>query len=380
VNNAAVIFKRLTHKNKSCIGLYFKNEASLNEIARQLGATWSNTHKCWYIINNPKNFKQALELFRTKGYVDFSEVVQKKAPLPAPSATPKVSSKTEKLGEISESGNAVINEFERWMVSKRYSLSTRKTYAESLRTFLRFFPNKTLQEVDNNDLIQFNNDYIIANKFSASFQNQVVNALKLAVKVCDNRKLDPELIHRPKRAKELPNVLSKEEVKAILQAPTNLKHRAMLSLIYACGLRSGELISLKIESLDSKRMILNIKNAKGKKDRIAPISPKIVALMRDYYRAYKPAIYLFEGQTPGTTYSAKSLQSVLKQAIEKVKITKPVTLHWLRHSYATHLLESGTDLRYIQELLGHKSSKTTEIYTHVSTKSLSAIKSPFDDL
>jgi len=154
----------------------------------------------------------------------------------------------------------------------------------------------------------------------------------------------------------------------------------MLSLIYACGLRCGELIALKIESLDSKRMVLNIKNAKGKKDRIAPISPKIVTLMREYYKGYRPVIYLFEGQTPGTTYSAKSLQSVLKQALEKVKITKPVTLHWLRHSYATHLLESGTDLRYIQELLGHKSSKTTEIYTHVSTKSLSAIKSPFDDL
>ncbi len=123
-----------------------------------------------------------------------------------------------------------------------------------------------------------------------------------------------------------------------------------------------------------------IKQAKGKKYHIVPISEKTVELLRQYYKAYKPSIWLFEGQNKGEQYSAKSLQSVLKNAVSKARINKPVTLHWLRHSYATHLLESGTDLRYIQELLGHRSSKTTEIYTHVSTKSLQQIKSPFDDL
>jgi integrase/recombinase XerD len=175
-------------------------------------------------------------------------------------------------------------------------------------------------------------------------------------------------------------VLSKEEVKAILNAHENIKHKMMLSLIYSCGLRCGELLALKPVNIDSKRNIILLKNAKGKKDRIAPLSLKILELLRDYYRQYKPINYLFEGQIAGQPYDARSLQLVLKQALKKASIAKPVTLHWLRHSYATHLLESGTDLRYIQELLGHNSSKTTEIYTHVSTKNIQQIKSPFDDL
>jgi integrase/recombinase XerD len=154
----------------------------------------------------------------------------------------------------------------------------------------------------------------------------------------------------------------------------------MLSLIYSCGLRCGELLALKPEHIDSKRGIVLIKQGKGKKDRIAPLSVKIVAILRNYYTLYKPKIYLFEGQEIGKPYDNRTLQQVLKQALVKAKISKPVTLHWLRHSYATHLLENGTDLRYIQEILGHKSSKTTEIYTHVSTKSVQKIISPFDSL
>jgi integrase/recombinase XerD len=175
-------------------------------------------------------------------------------------------------------------------------------------------------------------------------------------------------------------VLSKEEVKAILEAHSNVKHKMMLSLIYSCGLRCGELLALQPVHIDSKRNIVLLKNAKGKKDRIAPLIPKILEMLREYYKLFKPTTYLFEGQNPGTSYDARSLQQVLKQALQKAGITKPATLHWLRHSFATHLLESGTDLRYIQELLGHNSSKTTEIYTHVSTKSIQQIKSPFDDL
>jgi integrase/recombinase XerD len=123
-----------------------------------------------------------------------------------------------------------------------------------------------------------------------------------------------------------------------------------------------------------------IKNAKGKKDKIVPLNGKILEMFREYYKVYKPKIYLFEGQTIGKPYDSRSLQLILKQALQKVGITKPVTLHWLRHSYATHLLESRTDLRFIQELLGHNSSKTTEIYTCVSIKNIQQIKSPFDDL
>ncbi|MFB9108751.1 tyrosine-type recombinase/integrase [Flavobacterium gyeonganense] len=148
----------------------------------------------------------------------------------------------------------------------------------------------------------------------------------------------------------------------------------------ASGLRRSELLNLKPADIDSKRNIILIKQSKGKKDRIVPLSPKILEMLRSYYVCYKPKKWLFEGRNENEPYDARSLSNVLKQALTKSNIKKPVSLHWLRHSYATHLLESGTDLRFIQELLGHSSSRTTEIYTHVSTKSLQQIKSPFDDL
>ena len=248
-----------------------------------------------------------------------------------------------------------------------------------MSTFLRYFSMKDITAISNDDLIDFNNNYILKNNFSSSFQNQVVNAVKLYFSAIQHKKIDVELIHRPRREKVLPNVLSKEEVKAILDAPYNLKHRAMLAMIYSCGLRRGELLSLTKFDIDSKRMVVIIRMAKGKKDRIVPLSPKILSLLRDYYKSYNPKEFLFEGQGGGK-YSEKSLENVFKQSLLKANNKKPVTLHWLRHSYATHLLESGTDLRYIQDLLGHKSSKTTEIYTHVSTKNIQNIRSPFDDL
>ena len=249
-----------------------------------------------------------------------------------------------------------------------------------MELFLKYFNDKVLSDITNEDVILFNNNYILKNKLSASYQNQVVNAIKLFFSKIENKSIDPELIHRPKRPKLLPNVLSKEEVKLVLNAHSNVKHKTMLCLLYSCGLRCGELIRLKPEHIDSKRNILIIKQSKGRKDRIAPLSNKIVEMLREYYKLYKPTLYLFEGQTKGEAYDERSLQLVLKQALEKTGIKKPVSLHWLRHSYATHLLEAGTDLRYIQEILGHSSSKTTEVYTHVSTKSIQNVKSPFDDL
>ena len=183
-------------------------------------------------------------------------------------------------------------------------------------------------------MIIYNNEYIIKNNLSASFQNQIVNALKLFFITVRETKIEINKIHRPKRAKLLPNVLSKEEIKLILNAHSNIKHKSMLSLIYSCGLRRSELINLKPTDIDSKRGIVIIRQAKGKKDRIAPLSPKILEMLREYYTGYKPKTWLFEGQNIGEHYSEQSLQSVLKQALQKVGITKPVTLHWLRHSYA----------------------------------------------
>jgi integrase/recombinase XerD len=277
-------------------------------------------------------------------------------------------------------GIASMETFKRYLLSKRYSANTINTYSEALKSFLTFCNTKSIKEITNEDVIAYNNDYILKHNLSSSYQNQIVNAIKLYFKIVKETAIEIDKIHRPRTEKALPNVLSKEEVKQIITAPTNLKHKTMLSLIYSCGLRCGELLALQPHHIDSKRNIVLLKNSKGKKDRIVPLSPKILEILREYYKVYKPKTYLFEGQKEGAPYDARSIQLVLKQALHKTDIKKPVTLHWLRHSYATHLLESGTDLRYIQELLGHNSSKTTEIYTHVSAKNIQQIKSPFDDL
>jgi integrase/recombinase XerD len=343
-------FKLGTHKKQKVIFIIFKKDFKLIQQIKAIeGTRWSYQKTVWYIADTPQNRL----LFNLE---------------------------SEQLKLPSKEGFEQLNKFKNHLKSKRYSENTIKTYLDALRSFFVFNNQKPISEISNEDFILYNNQYILKNKLSSSYQNQIVNAIKLYFKTIQEKNIDLEKVHRPRRAKLLPNVLSKEEIKAILEAHSNIKHKAMLSMIYSCGLRRSELLNLKPTDIDSKRNIVVIKQSKGKKDRITPLSPKILELLREYYKVFKPTKYLFEGQETGTIYSEQSLQSVLKQALQKAKINKPVTLHWLRHSYATHLLESGTDLRYIQELLGHNSSKTTEIYTHVSTKSIQQIKSPFDDL
>lgn len=342
--------KLIKHRGENRIAVYFDKNADLIARIKAIdGSRWSQSQVAWHIPDTEENRARF-------------KLVPRSHSLP------------------SVEGTVQIEKFRHWLLSKRYSENTIKTYTEALKSFLIFYNEKPVAEITNDDVIRYNNEYILNNNLSASYQNQIVNAIKLFFKTVLDTKIEFDKIHRPKRAKVLPNVLSKEEVKLILNAHSNIKHKMMLSLIYSCGLRCGELLALKPVHIDSKRNIVLLKNSKGKKDRVTPLSPKILEMLRDYFKLFKPDIYLFEGQRIGEPYSEKSLQSVLKQALQKTGITKPVTLHWLRHSYATHLLESGTDLRYIQELLGHNSSKTTEIYTHVSTKSIQQIKSPFDDL
>jgi integrase/recombinase XerD len=273
-----------------------------------------------------------------------------------------------------------VNTLDRWMRLKRYGDSTIKVYTQVLRVFFAYFPLRVDASFTEEDLLAFNDDYLMKRNCSSSYQNQVLSALKLYFQIVGNRLSVKVPLHRPRREHRLPSVLNKVEVKSILEALHNQKHRCMLSLIYSCGLRRGELLRLVLTDIDSQRGVVVIRQSKGMKDRIVPLSPKVLQMLRDYYRAYKPKHWLFEGYKPGMPYDERSLQQVLRYAVRKAGIKKPITLHWLRHSYATHLLESGTDLRYIQELLGHKSSKTTEIYTHVSTRMLQQIVSPFDTL
>ncbi|MEO8240398.1 MAG: site-specific tyrosine recombinase/integron integrase [Flavobacterium sp.] len=270
-----------------------------------------------------------------------------------------------------------MEKFKQWLSSKRYSNRTIITYSEALKSFLVFYREKPIAAIINEDIIRFNNEYILKNNLSASYQNQVVNSIKLFFRTVRETKINIEQIHRPKNAKSLPNVLSKEEVFLIIDFTTNLKHKTLLALIYSSGLRISEALNMKPRDIDSKRMLIHIKNAKGKKDRYTLLSGRVLLLLREYYKIYKPKEYLFEGQYAGQ-YSSRSAQIVLQQSAAKVGITKRITLHTLRHSFATHLLENGTDLRYIQDLLGHSSPKTTMIYTHVSSTSLKKIVNPFD--
>ncbi len=376
-----VVMQKSIHHDERVLCLRFERDKEIEKAVKKLPACrWSQTMNCWYLPNTTPHFRQVLEKLRPLAYVDFSEVIKKAEAIPKEKApTYTASRKHTPSARLNESAQQEIEKFSRWLKSKRYSANTIKTYTDAVKTFVRFFKDKDIAQISNEDLVSFNNEYILANHYSSSFQNQVVNAVKLFFKVVDNRVIDVDLIHRPRRDHQLPNVFSKEEVKQLLDVLPNVKHRAMLSLIYACGLRRNELLNLKLNSIDSKRKLVLIKQAKGNKDRIAPLSDKILELLRAYYKTYKPKEWLFEGQAGGQ-YDERSLTSVMRQAVTKAGINKPATLHWLRHSFATHLLEAGTDLRYIQELLGHKSSKTTDIYTHVSTKSIQNIKSPFDDL
>lgn len=368
----------LWHKNYIRVFLRFERDTEVENLVRTLpNAKWSSTQRAWHVAYSETISEQVCDLFYPLGVRVFRKNEYNSIKLPEKSTENIV---VKPIVELNAEAIIKIKEFTYWLRSKRYSESTISTYTEALSTFLKYFNQKSIQEITNDDVIKFNNEYVLARNLSASFQNQVVNAIKLFFRTILLKSIETEKVHRPKRPKLLPNVLSKEEVKAILNAHSNIKHKAMLSLIYACGLRCGELLRLKPEHIDSKRHVLLIMQSKGRKDRIAPLSESIIKILREYFMVFKPAVYLFEGQHKGTSYDERSLQQVLKQAISKVGINKPVSLHWLRHSYATHLLENGTDLRYIQEILGHSSSRTTEIYTHVSTKSIQNIVSPFDFL
>lgn len=360
----------IEHKKQQVVLLKFPYDSELGNAVRRIkSARWSFTNKAWTVPYSIENLKDVKNIFEPICKIDATLLKEKVKKI---IATPKTK-------QLDKEALNKIEKFKDWMRSRRYSERTVRTYTDSLQVFLKYYHNKPVSDITNEDIIAFNNKYILANNFSSSYQNQVVNGIKLFFLKVENSKINISNVHRPKREKLLPNVLSKEEIKMILNAPSNIKHKCMLSLIYSCGLRRSELLNLKITEIDSKRKLLIIKQSKGKKDRIIPLSEKIIGMLRCYFRLYKPKNWLFEGQSGGK-YSERSLTSVLNQTLEKTQIKKPVSLHWLRHSYATHLLEAGTDLRYIQEILGHNSSRTTEIYTHVSTKSIQNIKSPFDDL
>jgi site-specific recombinase XerD len=219
--------------------------------------------------------------------------------------------------------------------------------------------------------------FLVQRKLSDSYINQAINSIKFYYEVVKGMPSRFYQIERPFKEEKLPEVLSKETVLAMINKTANLKHKCIISLLYSAGLRRSELINLKIIDIDSKRMVIKIKQGKGRKDRLTLLGVSMLEKLRAYYKQYKPNIYLFEGPN-GSQYSATSIQKIIKRAAKWAKIKKRVTPHMLRHSFATHLLESGTDLRYVQVLLGHTSTRTTEVYTHVAVKNIKQIKNLLD--
>ncbi|MBI4685072.1 MAG: site-specific integrase [Nitrospirae bacterium] len=271
-----------------------------------------------------------------------------------------------------------FEDLRRELLSQKYSYRTVKGYLYYNRDFLDFV-KKQPSEVNDNDLKDYLL-YLAEEKQSATATlNQAINALKFYYGSMLKRKFVYE-VKRPRKDKKLPVVLSKEEVAKILSAVDNIKHRAILMLIYSAGLRVGEVVKMKAEDIDSKRMLIHVKGAKGRKDRYTILSETALNVLRKYWREYKPQKWLFEGARRDRYISTRTVQHILEHACTQTNTKKDISVHTLRHSFATHLLENGVDLRYIQELLGHAHSKTTEIYTHVSTKSLGKIRSPLDSL
>lgn len=326
----------------------------------------------FYLKNTAKNLGLLFHhLRKIRCYVDYSELSQKQVETP-------VKRKRLFLPPIDSFHKKDLIRFRRWLEEKRLSPHTVNTYVEVTHFFVRYSILKKSKNYSRDLVESFNYDFIVCEGKSVSYQNQCINGIKkyFLFKGMDIGALD---LIRPKKEKKLPVVLSKAEVRSLMDVTHNVKHRTLLSLVYSGGLRIGEAIQLKVDDIDSKRMLIHIRGGKGKKDRYTLLSQSFLETLRQYYRQYQPKVYLFEGQN-SATYSTSSAQWVLRNAVLRAGIRKEVSLHTLRHSFATHLLENGTDIRYIQELLGHSSPKTTMIYTHVTENSIKNISNPFDDL
>ena len=270
--------------------------------------------------------------------------------------------------------------FSRLLAIKRYSKNTVSSYIGLLQSFQKFLgENVIIEEMDKRKLFNTIVRIVEVKQYAYSSHKQLVSAIKLYLSEIYSKKIDFTPVYPTRRPRHIPEVMSKKEVRAIFKVVNNKKHLAMLTTIYALGLRSGELTGLLINDISGERKTVHLRHAKGNKDRMLPLPDKLHSMLQDYFRVYKPVVYLFNGQKGGV-YSSESLRKVFVTACKKAGFAKKFTLHTLRHSYATHLLESGTDVRVIQKLLGHDSIKTTMIYTHVSNKNIMNVQSPFDSL
>ena len=365
-----IILSPLRHREGLQIAVTFAYNAEVREHLKKFkGMKWSRTHQTFYVAFTVEN-KNALyhHLNSKQWFVDYSQLKGLKE------EKPPVLSKKE---SFSQAQKKILHEYVAYLRGKRLSESSVRTYYTFIEKFISFIGDKSLTEIQNRDIELFIEQKIAAKNYSLSTHRQVVSALRQFGALYPFTQVDPQKIHQPPRGKYLPGVLSKEEAIALLQATRNLKHRAVLAMLYSCGLRIGELRNLKLREIDFQRRQVFIKNSKGRKDRVLVLAESILPLLNNYLNTYRPTELFAEGRD-GQKYAAESIRSALRASCKHAGITKQVTPHTLRHSYATHMLENGIDIRYIQELLGHSRPETTMIYTHVSRKDILKIESPLD--
>jgi integrase/recombinase XerD len=402
-----VILKPLYHHGQECIGVYFENYSLLNGIVRKLaGAKWSQTNKCWYVPLSKENYNNLFLALKGKAEIEQSALYQylvdrkKKSVVPKPasySAGQSLQTTLQKNipvqinslkkqsvahnNSVIHTANAhIIPALQQTLVLKSYSPSTIKTYINEVGVFLRTIRHHPADKFSIERIKGYLQYCAEKLKLTENTLHSRMNALKFYYEQVLKREKFFWDIPRPKKATQLPKILSKEEMIRLLKAIENIKHKTMIMLGYACGLRVSEITALETKDLDEDRRLLLIRKAKGKKDRIVSLSPVMLVMLRDYQSKYKPEKYLFEGQYKGTAYSTRSLELIIKAAKDKAGISKTGSMHMLRHSFATHLLEKGTDVVFIQKLLGHNDLKTTLRYLHVTNKDLVNILSPIEDI
>jgi site-specific recombinase XerD len=360
-------------KGEKMIGIKFQPNSLIQNLIKSLpNPKWSSENNAVYINNNTENLTQIFKTFRGIAWVDTRLFI-----------TDKPIKDNPKLNIDSFRNRKVIDGYKHCpeiyltkLELKRYSYNTAKTYISLFEKFInRFYdiPINHLTEIEIRQYLKELHDLELSN----SYLHQMVNSIKFYFEVVMNMPNRMYTIERPRKESKLPKVLSVEEVKLLIENTNNIKHRCVISLLYSAGLRRSELLNLKVNDIDSKRMLIFIGSAKGNKDRYTLLSKATLTDLRIYFKQWQPKVFLFEG-IKGNKYSPTSVANVVNKAAFKAKIRKKVTPHMLRHSFATHLLENNTDLRYIQTLLGHSSTKTTEVYTQVAVNNIQNIKSPLD--
>lgn len=345
-------------------------DRSFPELMKKIpGSRWTPKENCWHIPYQKDAYAQLKRLFG-EGQI----IVLKKRP----ETRKKKGQNSSKIQYSSLNYKEELNRLEERLRIQRYSFNTINTYKNFFAQYLAFYSDRHPESLQKQDIMIFLLNTSKEKQWSDSTQNQAVNALKFYYeKVLGQERTFYEL--RPRRSRTLPNVFSEQEVEKLFSVISNPKHRTILMLIYSAGLRIGECIRMRKADLDFDRNTVFIKAGKGKKDRISVLSQKLKQQLLQYMDAYSPEYWLFEGQTGGP-YSSRSIQQIFRRAVDKAGVNPFSTVHTLRHSFATHLLERGMDLRSIQELLGHSSTETTQIYTHITRKMKNKFVSPLDFL